>query len=140
MIQYTSKQNQEYRLYLRKYSDTFQVKKHEDGIYVLRCYNKNFITIHSLPDKLLLYCLTSGKSSRAQKVLLKKLFNSGYWFEIAQRGDSEMNIIFKDEDLLHLSGVFKIIKRKKYSPEARRKLVERGKEIRAEELKKEVIK
>ena len=119
----------EFEIYLRKYSEIYKVKKGEDSIYQILCLKGNFIQPYSIRSQLLLFSFSGGKSARAKNVLKGKLKELGIWHKIIQEGDLNMIIIFKEVNLDKVASLFKIRKRKRYSPEYRKKLVERAKNM-----------
>ncbi|MFH1839631.1 MAG: hypothetical protein ABH849_00605 [Nanoarchaeota archaeon] len=117
--------DKQYQEYMKKFSDKYSLVKQEDGIWEILCYSRNTICSYDVDRKLLLFASFSSKTARGQNVLLKKLKESGLYWQINQLGSGELTLIFREQDLGKFEPIFKIIKRRKISKKQRQILRER---------------
>ncbi len=117
--------------YLKKYDDQYIIKRNEVKHYEILCLGGT-ISVYSL-DGILTYTFEDyGTNTHKLKTYgLKRIKNSGLWFEILLDCDYEFMINFREKDLEKWSKILKIKKRRKYSDEYKKQLSNRLKKARS---------
>lgn len=114
--------NKQYNEYLRKYEDTYQTYRNDDNVYVIKTKHGN-IQPFSVDCKFL--CFYGNLLSRSKKTwLIKKLPT---YCLVTQEADTEVVFKFPENQLIWLSKMLKITKKRKLTDEQRTKLAEQFK-------------
>ena len=104
--------DREYERYLKRYEDRFVIFRDSDKIWKIKCHKYNHIDVWDADNKILCFSVCSCSSNRGLNIYENKFKKSKCWFDIAQRGDSEMNVLFKESDIDHLAYITKPKERK----------------------------
>jgi len=121
----------ELECYLKKYSNKYKVRRNSDGHYEIIC-NGGTIFVHSLQKGILGYTYyDSGKNTiRSKNYAIKRIKNSGLWWEFRILCETEFIVHIKETELDQWGDILKLYKKRKYTSEYRKVLVERLKVAR----------
>jgi hypothetical protein len=110
-----------YNQYLRKYEDEYKVRRNSDGHYEIIGKNGT-ISVHSLECDVLSYTyVDSGENTpRMLSYAIKKIKNSGLFYDLAVLCDREFIIHIKETDVPKWVDILRIYKKRKYPPEYRK--------------------
>ncbi len=113
--------NRVWKLYLKKYSDKYLLKKDELGIWHIRC-KYGFIQLFSFVKHQLVF-VGDFRSKKHLTWFKKKIVNKKC--TISTEGDSGISIVFDEKFLPSMANSLNIIKKRKISEGHRRLLIER---------------
>lgn len=110
--------------YLRKYNDTYRVKRHGDSTSRILC-REGDIDLFSLTERsevwLGYFYAPKSTKSQSKTYLLKRLKKADCPFEIVQEGSSEIYLAFPERELAKFEDALRIRKKWRLPSKARQK-------------------
>lgn len=117
-----------WNIYLKKYQDQYQIFMDSDRIWAIKCKYGNIKPYSILKGYLVFGSIMFTKKKKTY--FLARLYQNLHGFyDITQECDYEINIKFKESDLVRFQEEFKIIKRMCLSNEERERRSQRLKGI-----------